>query len=65
MNKQTLNLLWTVALIAVAAASFFLVVSEVFDFDLPDALETFFGVVDLIAVPALVWATVSRSRAAE
>ena len=63
MNKETLNLTWIISLVVTAVASFLLAGSELFDFDLSDTLQRIIGVIDLIAIPVLAWATVQKTRA--
>ena len=62
MNKEALNLTWIISLVVTAVASFLLAGSELFDFDLSDALQRIIGVIDLIAIPVLAWATVQKTR---
>lgn len=63
MNKETLNLTWIISLVVTAVASFLLAGSELFDLDLSDTLQRIIGVIDLIAIPVLAWATVQKTRA--
>ncbi len=62
MNKEALNLTWIISLVVTAVASFLLAGSELFDFDLSDTLQRIIGVIDLIAIPVLAWATVQKTR---
>ena len=63
MSKETTNLVWIISMVVMAVASFLLAGEELFDFDLSDSLKRIIGVIDLIAIPAAVWATVVKARA--
>ena len=60
MNKRNLDILWSVSLAVTGFATFCLLGSALFDFDLSDGMKRFLGVLDLIALPALGYAMVRK-----
>lgn len=65
MNNDTLNKIWLISVVVTAVTSFFLAGSKLFDFDLPGTLTRILGLLDLAAIPALVWSTLKKTKQSE
>ena len=57
--------MWIISLAIVFVTSFLLAGSELFDFDLSDSLMRILGIIDLIALPVMAFATVQKSKTRE
>lgn len=62
MTEKNIHLMWIISLAVVCVTSFLLAGSELFDFDFSDTLLRILGVIDLIALPVLVYSTVRKTR---
>ena len=62
MSKENNQLLWNISLAVLAICSLTLGLTALFDGDLPDGLERLLGMLDLIALPVFVYASVQKAR---
>lgn len=54
--------LWAASLIVIGAVTLVYTVTSLAGFELPDALKRILGVLDLIALPVLVFTTVRKAN---
>lgn len=62
MSKENNQLLWNISLAVLAICSLILGLTALFGGDLPDGLERLLGMLDLIALPVFVYASVQKAR---
>ena len=62
MSKENNQLLWNISLAVLAICSLTLGLTALFDGDLPDGLERLVSMLDLIALPVFVYASVQKAR---
>ena len=62
---KTINLLWKLSLAVICICSLVWIGSYFLGIDLPDALVRVLGVLDLICVGILVFASVKRKRSSQ
>ena len=62
MSKENNQLLWNISLAVLAICSVILGFTALFDGGLPDGLERLLGMLDLIALPVFVYASVQKAR---
>lgn len=58
MDKQKMNLIWKISMAVTVVASFLLIGSELFDFDFSDGFKRIIGVLDLAAIPTMIFSSV-------
>ena len=58
MDKQNMNLIWKISMAVTVVASFLLIGSELFDFDFSDSFKRIIGVLDLAAIPTMIFSSV-------
>jgi len=62
MDPKKLNAMWSISLMAIGIATFILVGSGIVGIDLPDIITRTLGLIDLIALPFLVFSTVKKLK---
>ncbi|MBQ8263616.1 MAG: hypothetical protein IJY96_02435 [Oscillospiraceae bacterium] len=62
MDPRKLNAMWSISLMAIGIATFILVGSGIVGIDLPDIITRSLGLIDLIALPFLVFSTVKKLK---
>lgn len=62
MSERTLNILWSIALMLIGAATIILSVINIFELSMPDVFVRICGVVDLISLPVLVFTTIKKAK---
>ncbi len=62
MSRENNQLLWNISLAVLAICSVTLGLTALFDSDLPDGLMRLLGMLDLIALPVFVYASVQKAR---
>lgn len=60
--KTKNDLIWSISLIAIAVATFILAGSNIIGLTLPDVVVRVIGIIDLIALPFLVYTTVKKVK---
>ena len=58
--KKKSDLMWSISLIAIGIATIILASANIVGIDLPDMLVRLLGIVDLVALPILVYSTIKR-----
>ena len=58
--KKKSDLMWSISLIAIGIATIILAGANIVGIDLPDMLVRLLGIVDLVALPILVYSTIKR-----
>ncbi len=58
--KKKNDLMWSFSLLAIGVATVILAGSNVIGIELPDVAARIIGIVDLVALPILVYSTVKR-----
>ncbi len=58
--KETDDLMWSLSLLIIGVATVILAGSNVIGIELPDVAVRIIGIVDLIALPVLAYATVKK-----
>ena len=61
MSEKTLNLIWSLSLTVIGAATLVLAVSNIIGAELPDILTRILGIADLIALPFLIFSTIKKA----
>lgn len=61
MEKKK-NLMWSLSLITIGITSIILNGSNIFGLELPDLLTRVLGIINLIAIPVLIYSTVKRLK---
>ncbi len=61
MSEKTLNLIWSLSLTVIGAASLVLAVSNIIGAELPDILTRILVIADLIALPFLIFSTIKKA----
>lgn len=60
--KNTNDLIWGISLFVIGIATLILTGSNIIGIALPDAAVRIIGIIDLIALPFLVFATVKKQK---
>ena len=60
--KKKNELLWSISLIMIGLATLILAGANIAGVDLPDYITRILGIIDLIALPVLVYSTVKKVR---
>ena len=60
--KTKNDLIWSISLIAIAVATFILAGSNIIGLTLPDVVVRVIGIIDLIALPFLVYTTAKKVK---
>lgn len=61
MNKRD-ELLWSFSLLTICIVNGFVLLNRFFGFTIPDLLRRILGMIDIIAIPVLVYTSVKRLR---
>ncbi|MBQ7809571.1 MAG: hypothetical protein IJ346_01225 [Clostridia bacterium] len=61
MEKKK-NLMWSLSLTTIGITSIILNGSNIFGLELPDLLTRALGIINLIAIPVLIYSTVKRLK---
>lgn len=64
MNKKK-NLMWSLSLLVIGVSSIILNGSNILGLELPDMLTRILGIINLIAIPFLVYSTIKRFKKEE
>lgn len=62
MDTKRLNIIWAISLIGIGIATIILAGANLVGVELPDVAIRIVGVVDLIALPVLVFSTVKKLK---
>ena len=60
--KKKSDLMWSITLIAIGIATIILAGANIVGIDLPDMLVRLLGIVDLVALPILVYSTIKKVK---
>ena len=60
--KKKSDLMWSISLIAIGIATIILAGANIVRIDLPDMLVRLLGIVDLVALPILVYSTIKKVK---
>ena len=60
--KKKSDLMWSISLIAIGIATIILAGANIVGIDLPDMLVRLLGIVDLVALPILVYSTIKKVK---
>lgn len=60
--KETNDLMWSLSLLIIGIATVILAGSNVIGIELPDVAVRIIGIVDLIALPVLAYATIKKLK---
>lgn len=63
--KTKNDLIWSISLMVIGIATFILVGSNIIGLTLPDVVVCIIGIIDLIALPFLVYTTVKKFKKAK
>ena len=61
MNSKKINAMWSISLLLISIATIILAGANIMGFELPDILVRVLGVIDLIALPLLVFSTIKKT----
>ena len=61
MKKES-EIMWSISLITIGIATIILAGTNIVGIDLPDMLVRLFGIVDLVALPILVYSTIKKVK---
>jgi hypothetical protein len=62
MESKELNITWGISLFVIGIATLVLAGSNIIGLELPDAAKIIIGIIDLIALPILVFTTVKKLK---
>ena len=60
MNKKPV--MWSVSLLAISIVTLILAFSNIFGIELPNILKILLGIIDLVALPILVYTSVKAKK---
>lgn len=60
--KKTRDLIWALSLLVISIATMILAGANIVGIELPDAFKRIVGIVDLIALPFLVYTSVKKFK---
>lgn len=60
MNKKPV--MWSVSLLAISIVTLILAFSNIFGIELPNVLKILLGIIDLVALPILVYTSVKAKK---
>ena len=60
--KKKSDLMWSISLIAIGIATIILAGANIVGIDLPDMFVRLLGIVDLVALPILVYSTIKKVK---
>lgn len=60
--KKKSEIMWSISLITIGIATIILAGTNIVGIDLPDMLVRLFGIVDLVALPILVYSTIKKVK---
>lgn len=60
--KKKSDLVWSISLMVIGIATFILAGANIVEIDLPDFIVRIVGIVDLVALPILVYSTIKRVK---
>ena len=62
MKQRKVTKLWGISLLVISIYSLILSISSMIEVELPDVLKIVIGILDIIALPILVYTTVKKFR---
>lgn len=62
MNSKSIRTMWSFSLLTIAVASVILAGSRIIGADLPDLVVRLLGIIDLIALPVLIYSSIQKKR---
>lgn len=62
MDVKKINVIWSVSLLIISIATIILAGANIVGIDLPDVFVRVLGVIDLVAVPFLVFSTIKKFK---
>ena len=62
MKQRKVTKLWGISLLVISICSLILSISSMIEVELPDVLKIVIGILDIIALPILVYTTVKKFR---
>jgi len=62
MDSKTINILWSISLMAIGIAAFILAGSNIIGIELPDIVIRVLGIIELISLPVLIFSTVKKTN---
>lgn len=62
MKQRKVTKLWGISLMVISICSLILSITSMTEVELPDALKIVIGILDIIALPILVYTTVKKFR---
>ena len=62
MSSKNINLFWAISLMAIGIATFIIAVTNIIGVQLPDIVIRLLGIIELIALPVLVFTTIKKVK---
>lgn len=62
MNSKSIRTMWSFSLLTIAVASVILAGSRIIGADLPDLVVRLLGIINLIALPVLIYSSIQKKR---
>lgn len=62
MSSKNINLFWAISLMAIGIATFIIAVTNIIVVQLPDIVIRLLGIIELIALPVLVFTTIKKVK---
>lgn len=62
MNSKSIRTMWSFSLLTIAVASVILAGSRIIEADLPDLVVRLLGIINLIALPVLIYSSIQKKR---
>ena len=62
VSSKNINLFWAISLMAIGIATFIIAVTNIIGVQLPDIVIRILGIIELIALPVLVFTTIKKVK---
>lgn len=62
VSSKNINLFWAISLMAIGIATFIIAVTNIIGVQLPDIVIRLLGIIELIALPVLVFTTIKKVK---
>ena len=62
VSSKNINLFWAISLMAIGIATFIIAVTNIIVVQLPDIVIRLLGIIELIALPVLVFTTIKNVK---
>ena len=62
VSSKNINLFWAISLMAIGIATFIIAVTNIIGVQLPDIVIRLLGIIEIIALPVLVFTTIKKVK---